>query len=186
MGRDTDTTKIIDGFLRALVITGMMGSLVVAPNAVQLGNMALKRLDRRKRARQLVVYMQQRGLVDYKKLVDGRLRVYITQEGRERANSAEFRYLCIPRPKEWDGKWRLVMFDIAETHRQSRVALTLKLKNLGFYPLQKSAWAYPYPCEAQIELIRRVYEIKKRAIVIAEITHISQVNELRQHFKIDE
>lgn len=42
---------------------------------------------------------------------------------------------------KWDGKWRIVIFDIPETHRKSRVLLRSRLKLWQFEPWQKSVWA---------------------------------------------
>lgn len=45
----------------------------------------------------------------------------------------------------WDGKWRMVIFDIPETERKYRWALRDKLTQLGFGKIQKSAYISPYP-----------------------------------------
>lgn len=41
----------------------------------------------------------------------------------------------------WDGIWRLVIFDIPESHRKVRQTLRNKLKSWGFVLWQKSVWA---------------------------------------------
>lgn len=42
--------------------------------------------------------------------------------------------------KEWDGKWRIVIFDIPEQKRLIRDLFRRNLKKWGFKPLQKSVW----------------------------------------------
>lgn len=42
---------------------------------------------------------------------------------------------------EWDGKWRMVIFDIPENKRIVRDILRNRLKMWGFVPWQKSVWA---------------------------------------------
>ena len=42
---------------------------------------------------------------------------------------------------EWDGKWRIVVFDIPESKRVVRDILRNRLKLWGFTPWQKSVWA---------------------------------------------
>lgn len=42
--------------------------------------------------------------------------------------------------KSWDGRWRLVVFDIPERQRFLRRALRTQLKEWQFTPLQKSVW----------------------------------------------
>lgn len=41
---------------------------------------------------------------------------------------------------EWDGKWRMVIFDIPEDKRKVRNILRSRLKMWGFEPWQKSVW----------------------------------------------
>lgn len=43
----------------------------------------------------------------------------------------------------WDGKWRVVIFDIEEKEKKTRNALRLKLISLGFGELQKSVYVTP-------------------------------------------
>ncbi len=42
---------------------------------------------------------------------------------------------------EWDGKWRIVVFDIPETKKVIRELLRRRLKLWGFNQWQKSVWA---------------------------------------------
>ncbi|MBI2597167.1 hypothetical protein HYW41_03360 [Candidatus Daviesbacteria bacterium] len=42
--------------------------------------------------------------------------------------------------EKWDGKWRIVIFDIPEVNKRIRQALRETLKVLEFWPLQKSVW----------------------------------------------
>jgi DNA-binding transcriptional regulator PaaX len=48
------------------------------------------------------------------------------------------------RPSRWDGKWRMVIFDVPETHRRDREYLRRLLVQYGFKKLQASVWASPY------------------------------------------
>lgn len=43
-------------------------------------------------------------------------------------------------PQKWDGKWRIVVFDIPEQKRLIRNLFRRNLKKWGFKPLQKSVW----------------------------------------------
>lgn len=46
----------------------------------------------------------------------------------------------------WDGKWRVVVWDIPEKRRAARDLLRYKLKWLGFKQLQKSVWITKKNC----------------------------------------
>ena len=43
--------------------------------------------------------------------------------------------------KSWDGKWRIVIFDIPEKHRHLRHVFRSQLREFQFQPWQKSVWA---------------------------------------------
>lgn len=44
---------------------------------------------------------------------------------------------------EWDGRWRLLSYAIAETHRRRRERLRKELSALGWAPLSPSTWISP-------------------------------------------
>lgn len=46
--------------------------------------------------------------------------------------------------KTWDGKWRIVMFDIPEAAEGVRHRLRYLLKSFGFKALQASVYVFPY------------------------------------------
>lgn len=57
--------------------------------------------------------------------------------------------------QEWDGHWRIVLFDIPEGKRQRRDLLRRHLKQLGFGQWQKSVWVSPFKVE---ELLTDFFE----------------------------
>jgi DNA-binding transcriptional regulator PaaX len=65
----------------------------------------------------------------------------------------------LKRPRKWDGYWRLVLFDIPEKHKMGREALRSKLNQLGFFPLQKSCFIYPFDCKSEITFISEIFEV---------------------------
>ena len=48
------------------------------------------------------------------------------------------------RNKKWDGRWRLVFYDIDEKSKRTRDRLQKKLKELGFGMIQKSVYLTPF------------------------------------------
>lgn len=59
--------------------------------------------------------------------------------------------------RKWDGKWRIVVWDVPEKRRQARDLLRYKLKQLGFTQWQKSIWATKVDCaKALRDFIRKV------------------------------
>lgn len=56
-------------------------------------------------------------------------------------------------PNKWDGKWRLVLFDIPENRRASRDKLRRSLNSLGMGILQASVWISPLDIGKDVEVI---------------------------------
>jgi|SRR3989344_6021493 len=100
------------------------------------------------------------NLINYSNKSDGIISVYISKEGKERALFGKVRELKINKPKIWDRFWRIVIFDIPEDKKRARDALAKKLKELGFYTLQKSVFIFPYECKEEINFITKLFKIE--------------------------
>lgn len=59
----------------------------------------------------------------------------------------------------WDGKWRLVIFDIPENKRAVRDRLRRSLAKLGLGILQASVWISPHDIRAEIEELNQKLKI---------------------------
>ncbi len=62
--------------------------------------------------------------------------------------------LEIGKPKEWDNKWRMVIYDVARHKAALRNIFRSTIRRLGFYNVQESVWIYPYACEKEINFLR--------------------------------
>lgn len=181
------TSRIVDGVLRTLVVSGVLGCIILAPNAIRVGDVLLRRLDKRSRARNagtLARYMSGQGLVAYRVLPDGDYEITITEKGKQRLKKSEFDNLAVPRLDQWDGKWRLVLFDVPEPRKKSRRDFRRKLQVMGFYQLQKSAWIIPYPCDKEVDLVRQVFEVKPEDVIVTELVSFGREALLRKHFQL--
>jgi len=99
-------------------------------------------------------------MVEIKKNPDGSYTLILTKKGKLKALTYHFQKMKIER-ENWDGKWRIVVFDIPEKLRWGRDALRAKLKELGFYELQKSVFVFPYECQDEIEFITEFFNLRK-------------------------
>ena len=79
--------------------------------------------------------LREQGFIDLDKF-NNNLVLKLTDKGREEALLRK-----ILKDETWDGKWRIVVFDIPEKNRRVRNMLRSKLKTWGFSPWQKSVWA---------------------------------------------
>lgn len=73
---------------------------------------------------------------------DGNIYIRVTSQGEKRVQR-DFPILHLQK-KSWDGKWRMIMFDIQELERRKREDLRRKLKELGFGMLQESVFITPH------------------------------------------
>lgn len=91
---------------------------------------------------------------------DGSVLVSLTEKGRLRALNLKFRRLGNKKEK-WDGKWRMVAFDIPDECRKGRNALRYRLRTAGFYELQESLFLYPYDCQEEIKNLVDLFNLQK-------------------------
>lgn len=156
--RDNLARKVLMG----LLLTG--GIAIAATSPYFLINIAraysrnkrYQNSDKRKIA-QALSYLKNNQLIILKEEND-RVTAELTEKGKRKIKQFQFNELQIVRPEKWDGKWRIAIFDIPEKLRKGRDALRNKLNNLGFYELQKSVWAHPYPCENEIQLVAEMFK----------------------------
>lgn len=89
----------------------------------------------------------------------GRYYLAITEEGKRKYIRASLNAIRIEPLQSWDGRWRIVLFDIPEKNRFGRDVLRSKLRDLGFFQLQKSAFVYPYPCADTLDILIHAFDI---------------------------
>jgi len=104
--------------------------------------------------------LYQSELVDFREKNDGTVSMILTSNGKKRTIQYNLDFMEIKRPKQWDRLWRLVIFDIPEEERKGRGALSSKLKELGFYPMQKSVFVHPYECKNEIDFIVELFNLR--------------------------
>ncbi len=122
-------------------------------------------------------------LVDFRERGNGNVEMTLTKEGKKRVVSHNLDTLNIKKPARWDGKWRIVCFDIPKEEKKAREALRFHLRRLGFHPFQKSVFVFPYACENEIDFLIECYEMRPyvRKIVAQEIDnapHLKQIFDL--------
>ncbi|MDO8183791.1 MAG: CRISPR-associated endonuclease Cas2 [bacterium] len=144
---------------------------------------ALREIDQDHLYRLIKEFHQDR-LVDYRENDKGVITVVLTEDGEKQTLQYSLDELVISTPSYWDKKWHLVIFDIPEKKRQGRDALREKLKKLGFYEWQKSAFIYPYPCEKEINFVIEVFDLRPY-VRYAELNNVTNEAELKIKFKLN-
>lgn len=85
----------------------------------------------------------------YKKTGDGKYEVCLTPRGRKIALHNTLRDFKLRQAKHWDGRYRMVIFDIPRKHNSARDGFRRRLLEMGMHPLQNSVFVYPYPCKEE-------------------------------------
>ncbi|MFI5174805.1 MAG: PaaX family transcriptional regulator C-terminal domain-containing protein [Terriglobia bacterium] len=68
-----------------------------------------------------------------------------------------------PRPRRWDGRWRVVVYSLPETKRDLREALRRRLSYLGFGALTPGTWVSPH--DRQVEVQSLLNDLKAQRYV---------------------
>jgi DNA-binding transcriptional regulator PaaX len=110
--------------------------------------------------------------------------IRLTEKGKKMAGWLQVDALKIKRPKKWDKKWRIVIFDISQLKKIYREAFRGKLKELGFYPLQKSVWIFPFDCRDEVELLRDFFGLNHDEMRLIVAQEIGPEDWLKKKFKI--
>lgn len=139
------TTGVISVGLLAPGVLGAMGKLGIMPTNRHSDsiNVARKRLVAQ-------------GLLRYEGT-----KLHLTQKGETYLRSLRLRDYKIKQPKRWDGRWRVLIFDIPEKRRGLREKVRHTIALAGFVRLQDSVWIYPYDCEELVTLLKADFKIGK-------------------------
>ncbi len=128
-----------------------------------------------------VYELKRRNLIE-KKNYEGSILVSLSQKGMLRAINYKFRMLDNKKEK-WDGRWRMVAFDVPNTCRKGRNALRYRLKMGGFYELQESIFLYPYDCKNEIDILLKLFKLEKY-VRFGLLDFIDIQDKLKFHFKL--
>ena len=167
--------KIILG---SVALAGIISVGLVATNVI--GAMDKLGLLPRPRQREYVsssaAKLVKRDLLRFK---DGYYQ--LTEKGERLLRRLELSDYRLNKPGRWDGKWRMVIFDIQEKKRKIRVQIRRILGQTGFYRLQDSVWVYPYDCEDIIGLLKTDLGVGKEILYIIA-NEIENDKHLRSEF----
>ena len=112
-----------------------------------------------------------------------RRRLVLTHKGKRLLNQKALESLRPPRLRVWDKKWRLVLFDIPEEFKKNRNGFAVGLKCMGFVQIQKSCFAFPFPCFDEVEVLADFHEVRPFAtFLVAEVLEGSK--SLARQFKL--
>lgn len=177
--RFLDSGTIKAEITQVVLITIAIGLVpIIATSGVAIGNgvKIFKVFNKRKvykdtQIRNAVANLRRNKFIEHIYDRQGVSTVRITKKGESKLKSFSIDILEIKKPKKWDGKWRVVMFDLPIKYKKVRDSFRFKLKQIGFIQLQKSVWVYPYPCTDELLFIADYYKVEKyiEILIVEEI-----------------
>ncbi|MEK7147912.1 MAG: CRISPR-associated endonuclease Cas2, partial [Patescibacteria group bacterium] len=107
----------------------------------------------------------------------------LTKEGEKYLRQLELRSFKLDKPRKWDKKWRMIIFDIPEKKRKVRTQIRTIFASVGLLRLQDSVWVYPYDCEDIVGLLKTDLGVGKDVLYII-VDEIENDRHLREEFGI--
>ena len=182
----------IKQILTGIGVAGIIGLAFVAPTAVALAKPFIDEKKQKERdqwkhynpsyLRRSIRRLQHQKLVEirYKDEIEV---VILTQLGKRRILKYALNELSIEKPKQWDGRWRMIIYDVDEKKKKLRDTFRRALISLEFLQLQESVWVYPYACEEQITFLREYYGVGSEVLYVVA-TKLEDDTPYREYFDI--
>lgn len=111
---------------------------------------------------------------------NGQEIIRLTRKGHTKYLKFKLEELSL-KGKSWDGKWRLVIYDINKLRKSAQENFRRVLKQINFFPLQKSVYLTPYKCSEEIEYLREYFNLSKEVLLL-EISKLENDFYYKQYF----
>lgn len=96
--------------------------------------------------------LEKQKLISWRENEKGEVQLTLTEDGQKRVLRYKIDELNLSKKKK-DGFLRVVIFDIPEKDKAAREVFRRKLKEMGFYKLQRSVFITPYKCKSEIDFL---------------------------------
>lgn len=166
--------------LSSVMAVGLLGVVMVAPNVLSaIKKAGFSPIKRQKESIKLSRdRLVKKGLLKY----EGSF-LKLTQKGEDVLRRLELVNFQLKKPRRWDGKWRVLIFDIPEKRKMVREQIRTMLIRIGFIRLQDSVWVYPYDCEDVTVLLKADFKVGKDLLYMI-VESIEYDTALRKHFSL--
>lgn len=178
--QQTTLTKTI---FATLALSALVGTMLIFPSLGYIINQFSKSKKQQEYVKRIFRKLKNQKLISIHEEGDGKITITLTDEGKIKALSFQIDSLSIPKPKNWDGRWRIIIFDIPENKKQARDLFRQHLKRLGFYALQRSVFIHPYPCKDQVDFLKHNFEVAE-CVTFIQARYLDNQNLLRNHFQV--
>ena len=131
------------------------------------------------RLRQVLKRMREQKLVEIVEK-NGVQVVKIAENGKKRLLKFNLEEMTLEN-KKWDGKWRIIIYDILSGKSQERELFRKTLKRMKFHKLQKSVYLTPFPCRDEIEYLRQICGVGNEVIMLT-VSGIENERAYKEYF----
>lgn len=166
--------------LKTIAAVGVLSVAVLAPNALKM--LGLKKVSEWGRKKEGIKAARKR-LVDKGLLAYKNNYLELTKKGEAKLRQLELHDFKYKKSQKWDGKWRILIFDIPEDNRQLRDKIRTTLQLIGFTKLQQSVWVYPFDCEDLITLLKADFRVGRDLLYLI-VDSIENDGWLKNHFNL--
>ncbi len=171
--------------LRFLYAGGILTTALVAPKMLSLLGPPDRSQPKRKELYARLAFarsrLKQRGCIHEEQTEKG-IFLRLTRKGTRSIEKILAREYRIPEPVWWDGKWRMLIFDVKEKRKSARNRLRSLLSGAGFVRLQDSVWIHPYPCDEFVALVRAHLASGVGELRSLVVEALESDKPLREHF----
>lgn len=108
--------------------------------------------------------------------------VRLTEEGKKKLFKYNLEDISLDE-SSWDGKWRLIIYDVALAKKSQSEMFRRTLNKLKLLKLQKSVYLTPFKCEDQIEYLRQIFDIGQETLIL-KVGSIENEAAYRKYFGI--
>ena len=173
-------TRINSAIVSNLKIGGIVAVSLIAPGVIgSMGKLGLININQKRQS----VNKSLTRLISQGYIIIKNGKAELTKKGEKFSTLIVEGKAIQEKQRRWDGKWRMLIFDIPERKRSVRDHIRSTLITLGFYRLQNSVWVYPYDCEDFITVLKVNLHIGKDVLyIIAD--KIEYDIPLRKYFKL--
>lgn len=133
------------------------------------------------RLKQVLNRLHQQKLVEVVEREDMQI-VKISDKGKKKLLKFNLEEIQLNH-KKWDGKWRIIIYDIFTTKRQEAELFRKTLKRLKFLKLQRSVYLTPFRCYDEIEYLRQVCNIGKEVLILT-VSGLENESAYREYFGV--
>lgn len=133
------------------------------------------------RLKQLLTRLNKQKLVDID-VRNGAWVVDINERGKKKLLKYKLDDMTLKDDK-WDGRWRIITYDIFSKKKNERELFRKMLKQLKFFQLQRSVYITPYECSDEIEYLRQVCKIDSE-VVILTVNGLENERAYKEYFGI--